>query len=249
MEKKYHILNGDALKDQFPEELQGEIIIARECLVDGEVKGKNLDEFFLTRARFITAFYGGYSVEQYFASTVSEFEKVKKIPRQSAIYLWFEDDLFCQVNFWFVTFLLFHFAKDCEVFLVRPAVHTPYGFGGLNKAELLQRFTEKVPVTNLRKMASLWEAYQSDNRKQLLRTATELQGTFPFVLHAVNAHLARFPDENSPGRPVQALTEIMNELKTEEFAPVFREFSKRQSIYGFGDLQVKRLFNKAKSNR
>ncbi|GJM35445.1 MAG: hypothetical protein DHS20C18_44460 [Saprospiraceae bacterium] len=44
-EKQYHILNGDSLKEQFPENIQGEIIIARECLVDGSVKGRTLVEF------------------------------------------------------------------------------------------------------------------------------------------------------------------------------------------------------------
>jgi len=37
--KQYHILNGDALKEQFPDRIKGKIIIARECLVDGNVTG------------------------------------------------------------------------------------------------------------------------------------------------------------------------------------------------------------------
>ena len=43
-----------------------------------------------------------------------------------------------------------------------------------------------------------------------------------------------------------SLIQIIKELKTEEFGPVFKEFNKRESIYGFGDLQVKRLFNQIK---
>jgi len=35
----------------------------------------------------------------------------------------------------------------------------------------------------------------------------------------------------------------MKELETQDFGPVFREFTKRESIYGYGDLQVKRLFD------
>jgi hypothetical protein len=33
MEKHYHILNGDALKKQFPEEIGGEVMVVGECLV------------------------------------------------------------------------------------------------------------------------------------------------------------------------------------------------------------------------
>ena len=51
------------------------------------------------------------------------------------------------------------------------------------------------------------------------------------------------------GRPIQSLITIMKELDTEEFGPVFREFNKRESIYGFGDLQVKRLFDEIINNR
>ena len=42
--KQYHILNGDSLKDQFPNKINGDIIITRECFVDGDVKGGNLVE-------------------------------------------------------------------------------------------------------------------------------------------------------------------------------------------------------------
>ena len=37
---------------------------------------------------------------------VSEFEKIQNIEEGVDINLWFEDDLFCQVNFWFVISLL-----------------------------------------------------------------------------------------------------------------------------------------------
>ena len=49
----YHVLNGDALSAQFPEGIEGERIVARECLVDGPVGGKDLDAFFQTRAAFL----------------------------------------------------------------------------------------------------------------------------------------------------------------------------------------------------
>ncbi len=69
------------------------------------------------------------------------------------------------------------------------------------------------------------------------------------MLPAVEAHIARIPHKNDPGRPVKVILEIMNELKTEEFIPIFKEFSKRESIYGFGDLQVKTLVEKARKLR
>ena len=39
-----HILNGDALLDRFPFGIEGEKIIMRECLIDGNIKGDNLSK-------------------------------------------------------------------------------------------------------------------------------------------------------------------------------------------------------------
>jgi len=248
-ERVYHILNGDALKKQFPKTLKGEVVVARECLVDGDVGGNNLDDFFQRRAHFIAKSYGNYSVRQYEQDTVSEFDKIRNIPSGTEVNLWFEDDLFCQVNFWFVTHLLFSYAGNCRVFLVRPKVRTSYGFGGFDEKGLLQLFDERMAIPEISAIASLWEAYQQGELEALNRRATALEKPFPFILQAVKAHAARIPSKGNAGRPAQALSEIIEELGTDEFAPVFREFSKRESIYGFGDLQVKRIWEEVRKRR
>ena len=76
----------------------------------------------------------------------------------------------------------------------------------------------------------------------------ELENKYPFILPAVEAHIERIVTTGNIGRPTQSLIAIMKELETEEFGPVFKEFNKRESIYGFGDLQVKRLFDEIKNN-
>ena len=48
-----HILNGDSLLDKFPNELKGERIVARECLIEGDVSANNLSEFYKNRASFL----------------------------------------------------------------------------------------------------------------------------------------------------------------------------------------------------
>ena len=248
MKNQYHILNGDCLRQQFPKQIDGEVIVARECLVDGEVESDSLDELFKVRAKFITV-YGDYSIEDYYSKSVSEFEKIQKIPKRTEINLWFEDDLFCQVNFWFSINLILNSVQDCNVFLIRPTVHTQYGFGGLNEFELIKAFEQRTQIIDIEKIASLWNSYQKNDTKKLIKTAKELEAEFPFIYKAVEAHIDRIPNENNPGRPIQSLIEIMKELETESFVPVFREFNKRESIYGFGDSQVKRLLDEIKNNR
>ena len=41
----------------------------------------------------------------------------------------------------------------------------------------------------------------------------------------------------------------MEEYGTEEFAVVFQEFCRRESRYGYGDLQVKRIFDQVLTDR
>lgn len=250
MEKSntYHILNGDALKDRFPATIEGHIIVARECLVDGDVSGQNLGEFFDHRAHLLSTEYKACTAEEYYQSTVAEFAKIMALPSAAEVHLWFEDDLFCQVNLWFVVYLLYQSEIDCSVFLVRPETHNQYGFGGLTDTELIDALGNKTNISNIELWAALWISYQQKDVERLLNTAKQLDD-FPFVLAAVEAHLARIPTAETPGRPTQSLIKIMNELGAVGFGPVFQAFSKQESIYGFGDLQVKRLYDQILENR
>jgi len=241
---EYHVLNGDSLKAQFPNQFSGEIIVARECLVDGPVDGRGLDEFFQNRAAFIVQSYGAnYSLDDYYQDSVAEFEKIRNIPGESVVNLWFEDDLFCQVNFWFVSFLIHHYVRSAEIYLVRPETLDQFGFGGLDQSELMDRYDKRIQLHRIPAIASLWKFYQNNETDALLEAAADLQEDYPFVQRAAEAHAARLPTQDSPGRPVLILKEIMESLGNDEFGPVFREFNKRAYVYGFGDLQVKRLFD------
>ena len=246
MTQSIHILNGKALKQQFPEQLDGEIIVFHECLVDGNVEGDSLQEFFEVRSRFISTFYQGIDKDDYYHLTVSELEKIKLLPDSAVINLWFEDDLFCQVNFWFLVHYLFNLNPSWKLYLVRPPALDHLGFGGLNQEELVTAFHNKIYLDETGSIAMLWRAYKTNDKEKLAGLARSLLGIFPFISKAVTAHLERIPTEHHPGRPKLSLIKIMKELKTDEFDPVFRAFSKRESIYGFGDLQVKRLLEDIK---
>ena len=71
----------------------------------------------------------------------------------------------------------------------------------------------------------------------------------PFILTSAEAHIERIPINGELGRPSQSLIQVIEDLETDEFGPVFREFNKRESIYGYGDLQVKRIFDEIKNKR
>lgn len=239
-----HILNGDALREQFPA-IDGELIIARACLVDGPVSGDNLEALYTTRARFISENYGA-PLEQYAQKTVPEFEKIQGLSPEAEVNLWFEDDLFCQVNMWFVAYLIKSFTQVKAVYLVRPTGDMKYGFGGMSKKELSQAHAnrKRISAAQLGLFAQLWQHYQKGKLSEMVLLAQSATSAFPFLPAAVQAHVDRYPTDGTPGRPERSLQTIMEEVGKEKFGPVFRAFWEREAIYGFGDLQVKRLYDK-----
>jgi len=244
MTTQYHILNGDALKAQFPATLSGEQIVLRECLVDGPVEGDNLEKLLATRATFISEHYEGVTEAEYYEKILPEFQKIINIPLDSEVNLWFEEDLFCQVNFWFTIHLLQQYIPTTSIYLVKPNPPNQYAFGYLTKEELSSLFKERQLLSRIEELASLWIYYQEAKTNELLQTAESLANEYPFIAPAVKAHLDRMPKEGQLGRPDQLLLQIMKDLGTQEFGPVFRAFNKQAAIYGFGDVQVMRLWKK-----
>ncbi len=236
----FHILNGDALKSQLPANtLLGEVIVARECLVDGDVSGNTLNEIIQSR---ITSMHEMYDVSEneYVQQTVPELKKIENID-EGEVNLWFEDDLFCQVNLWFVCHILHE--KPVNIYLVRPTGSLQYGFAGHKPEQLSELLKNRTLLSkdHIIQFSQLWKAYQSNDQDRLLEISQKLGQSFSFVVEATKAHLQRLP--YGDGLPEQSLFEIMDELNTQDFGPVFQEFTKRHPIYGFGDLQVKRLFD------
>src|SRR3712207_6301561 len=97
----YHVLNGDALVDRFLDTgLSGEMVVARECLIEGDLSGSTRDAFYLARANYLALAYNEVQ-KNYFEEVASEFEKLTTAPSPSEFNLWFGYDLFCRANLWF----------------------------------------------------------------------------------------------------------------------------------------------------
>ncbi|HEX8735739.1 MAG TPA: DUF1835 domain-containing protein, partial [Pyrinomonadaceae bacterium] len=146
---KIHVLAGDALAQDFNNSgIEGEAVVCRECLVEGNVKAENLEDFWQVRAGFIKNAYGE-TEEKYFADVVSEFEKLQTIAPGAEVNLWFEYELFCQANMWFCLSLLPE--TKASVYRVAPVVRTEAdvwkGFGNLSAEDLKKCFAARIKFT------------------------------------------------------------------------------------------------------
>jgi hypothetical protein len=239
-----HILNGDALKNQFPQSISGEIIVMRECLIDGNVQGETLADFYQNRADFIES-YEQVDVGEYFKRSVPELNKIANISANTSVYCWFEDDLFCQVNFWFVLCSLAQQAGERKIYLVRPNTGNEYSFGHMSQNELIAAYQKPIIIESidLKRLGNLWRYYQEKQFNSMKALAENYIDKFPFLLPAVNAELDRLPDRSGYGRPERCLLSIMKTLETQDFSAVFQLFHQQEALYSFGDLQVKRMFD------
>ncbi|QQS41619.1 MAG: hypothetical protein IPM63_01360 [Acidobacteriota bacterium] len=234
---KIHVLSGDSLLEPFGElDLEGEVAVFRECLADGPLDSPDLDGFFSLRSAFLT------SVEDagfYESSVRPEIEKILDAPADAEIFLWFEHELFCQVNLWFLLHNLID--RDSLWFVGPPAEPFKNRFGGwapLGTEELSVCFEERLHIEEEdRELGSvLWQAFAAMDSDRLKELGARESPIFKF-LPEVSQAAAEI--DNRPRRTVQKLVEE----GTESFGDVFRAFSEQERVYGFGDLQVKRIWD------
>ncbi len=248
----YHILNGDCLAEQLRQtKINQDFIVCREVLMEGDVAAKNFDEFWTVRAQFIANTYG-VSREEYYSKTVSELQKLNHLPENAEVCLWFENDLFCQVNMWFVISMLYSSTK-LKIYRVFPVIETTAdiwkGFG-ISRAEHLEQAYHSKILLQPKDVAlgnTLWTAYKKGDFQKLKETSQIKSDAFEYLEGVCQAHIDRFPTNGKPGRPDQVVKELLD-LGTTKFHEIFAEFSRREGIYGFGDLQLKTIYKRQMQN-
>jgi hypothetical protein len=188
---------------------------------------------------------------EYHNDVVKEFEKLLNAPENSEFNLWFEYDLFCQVNMWFVISIINMLSIKKKVY----AIYTSYldrtskqfwsGFGSANSPELVICFANNTTLNDvdLQFGQELWTAYKSGNTEKLIRLAKNRSSFFPYLQEVVKAQVDRFPLDGTKGRPEKVIEEIIKDIST-DFHKVCLEFWNRESVYGFGDIQVKHIYDK-----
>ena len=250
-----HLLNGDALQSRFPAEITGQQLVMRECLIDGPATKASGSALYTQRSNYLQKYDSGGDFPDYHEFVVPTFEKLMGLSGGESVYCWFEHDLFCQCNLWFCLFLLSH-SKAGSVYLVQPNQGNEYSYAGMSNTELSEslKHATLLSLDEINSFAELWLAYAAKDLAQMTAIASRAFSRFSFVKSAVNAELARVPDQQGLGEPERVLCKIMNELysgkmqQKAEFSTVFREFSRQMGRYSFGDLQVKAMFDQLRAN-
>jgi len=246
---QHHILNGDALKTQFPME-KGHLIICRECLIDGNIKGDSLMEFWDNRASFIEKSQGRKAGLRYNDTVLPQFQKILLLSPNEVVNLWFGDDLFCQMNLCFIIYLLDIIGHRDNIYLVKAQRDNWQEFGSMSPDELVTAYENRQAMTasEFQLMLACWEAFQKNDLAQLQTLAATKTTNFPLLKEVLQAHIDRFPTDGQLGKPQQQLIAIQEQLQTDDFGAIFKQFTQDAGIYGFGDTQVKTMWEELNSS-
>jgi hypothetical protein len=240
-----HIHNGDCTADVARRSsIPGEHFAWREALISGPTpRGLSAADWKATRVEHLTA---AYSVEKEFCERefAAQEEVLRSAAKHDEIVLWFEHDLFCQVNLiYLLSRLAAETASGPKISLVSidrfPGKENFRGLGELKEDELASLFPARQAVTtdhfDLAQRA--WDAYCSQNPADVELLIASGTDALPFLQAALIAHLKRFPSTaNGLGQIEHSGLQILESGST-SFAGLFERFSSTAPVYGLGDSQ------------
>jgi hypothetical protein len=237
---RYQVAPGDAVASELKKlDLDGEIIVCRECLIVGDVDAASLPEFWDQRARFILSEYAEDNIV-YHETVADQLSRLLDMDAGDEVNLWFEYELFCSANLWFCLWLLNE--TDTQVYRVAPVVRSEaerwLGFGKLGYNDLVKCFGSRVPLSRdeVRFGAELWNAYRKSDFRRLGKLGSAAAPAFPYLAEVTAAAADRST------RPAEILAEMEID-KAADLAVIFPAFTSRAGVYGLGDLQVQSILD------
>jgi hypothetical protein len=241
-----HVLNGDSTAQTLKQSgLAGEHLVWKEALVWGPTPATaDLSEWCRLRAQFL-ADANVMDAQQCFEDLMQQEEALKTLAKHDEVVLWFEFDLFCQLN------LIYVLGKLCGQNLVGtklsmicigafPGIRDFRGLGQLTAEQLVSLFPGRQPVTvgQMELAGRAWIACSSSNPQEIEVLLAQDTTPLPFLRSALHLHLRRFPSvRNGLGHMEQMALEFIAR-GVNRFPELFREWSAAEPGYGLGDAQL-----------
>ena len=247
--KTLHVLNGDATAHQFATAgLFGDVAVWREMLSEGPLLASPAsdEELWTLRQNWLTDQFGDRMQEDnYNEKVVAEFARICRYADYDEVILWFEHDLFCQIN---LVFLLACFDRvDLGQTALKqvsvnqfPGVTDFKGLGQLTGSQLAMLYpqAERLTAHELALASRIWPAYAVSDLMTLTHLLTEDFGRLRYLRAALLAHVARL-QVGANGLPLienQLLTLIQSSPQTAQ--QIVTEWLANDRIYGLGDWSI-----------
>jgi len=240
-----HILNGDSSANILKQStISGERLPWREALMAGpRPAGLSHDQWLEVRAQHLAEAYER-AAQDCRKDLSGQYERLQTFAGHEEVVLWFEHDLFCQIN---LLYLLNWFSqKDLSKTKLNlicigafPGKENFRGLGELTPAQMESLFDQRHEVSSAEKKlaAEAWAAYCSPTPQALAHFLEKDTSALPFVHAALSKHLERFPSvRNGLGCIENKALELIA-AGANEFMSLFPAFGAAEPIYGLGDFQ------------
>ena len=254
MSSQLHITNGDSFTERLKTlELGGDIITWREMLCEGKTEANvGSESFWKTRFDFL---HKNYKITKtwFVEKTLKEYRSLCNHKQQDQIILWFEYDLFCQVNMLAVISWLKTHRRHAEISLIcsgdEDDSDTMYGLNELSDEQLMRLYENRVRLTqdDIEYADYVWQLYCSDNPIRLEHLMDFDNYQFTYLSDAIKAHLQRFPTiKNGLNAVENNILTISDKEKPSSKKVLLNKILRNQGVYGFGDSQYERILTKLK---
>ena len=254
MSSLLHITNGDSLTDRLKSlDLKGDIITWREMLCEGKtLTNVGSESFWKTRFEFLNKNYK-VSKSWFIEKTLKEYRSLCNHKQQDEIVLWFEYDLFCQINMLAVISWLKTHRKYANITLVcsgkEDDTDKMYSLVELEDDYLLQLFEKRSELKqdDIEYADYVWQLYCSDNPIRLENLTDFKNYQFEYLSDAIKAHLKRFPTiKNGLNELENHILKLSVEEKPKSKKQLMNTILTNQGVYGFGDTQIERIITTLK---
>lgn len=257
MTKILHILNGDSTYAIFKESsISGDVVIWREMLCEGTVvKDVGSDQFWKERYSYFKNEFGVNKLD-YFDKTLKEIIKLQDVSDYREVVLWFEYDLFCQINLMaLATYLLKSYRKDIKYFLVCTGKEKGktqlLSLADYSPKEYEDLYQNKIKLSrnDLLFAQIVWEIYSENDADSLKRFDFNQSKKFIYLQAAIDQHLMRFKDENGLNQIDHKILSIIDTgiQNEKQLINKLLIWQKKETVYGFGDMQYINYIKKLKS--
>jgi len=250
-----HITNGDSTTNYLRKlNFQGDFITWREMLCEGKTSTDvGSEHFWKSRFDFLKQSYK-VTKKQFIDLTLKEYRNLCNHKSQEEIVLWFEYDLFCQINMIAVISWLKRYRKGRKISLVCSGEvkgsNKLLGLAELTEKQLKEQYQNKTELTidDIEYADYVWQLYCSDNPIKLQNVYQYQQNTtFKYLIDSLLVHLQRFPSiGNGLNNVENSILDITANSTLNSQDELIRELLQQENQYGFGDLQYKKQINDLK---
>ena len=254
MSSQLHITNGDVFTNKLSTlKLEGDIITWREMLCEGKTETNvGSESFWKTRFEFLNKNYK-ISKSWFIDKTLKEYRTLCNHKQEDRIVLWFDFDLFDQINMLAVISWLKTHRPYAEISLVSSEGKEDsldiLGLGELSGEQIRKLYTNRTLLTqdDIEYADYVWQLYCSDNpiRLENLKDFDSFQ--FSHLSGAIEAHLMRFPTiRNGLNEVENNILRLARSAKPKTKLELLNTVLRNQGRYGFGDTQYERVITKLK---